>query len=577
MNWGSVATSAIKSYAQSLSDTGQSWKAPQSRLLRPDLLETGNVSVLQSGTTYGAIGGFKVNLANKLILPTLNDIVNMSSGSNKIGEVLNIIQSMNSLKTAFNGSNGISGLTQDVPSSTEQGIVISTSGEAAHLSKLGKSSTKITNISGTTAGVAETVRAVTDLQQDIVSGGTKTTASTGSVLATKSFKNPYPTTRNNAVIFIEIDGKPLDDTYAPMLQKATVHLTHEHRMSTVSLIFNNDLLRFTNDPIWDEYKPIRVYFGYKTTSFRQVGGTFYSLGPKLMFGQGQGNVGSIELTGVSEEFMMGIKQERTVWKNMTDAQIVQQIAKKYNFLAAVQETEPVWDQVSQVNQSDWDFIEDRAEQYGYQVYIENSILHWHKPLFRDSGIKLLYFRGDDSQLAGFSVWGEPLQNGNIIEGSQIDPLTGNIYGVSSNNQDDMISQRGIGNFQKNSEGYGTSDNIRRWSDISTFGNIENKKYVYHSGRDPRILQTEVQGYCENSRWLMRGMAKSIGIEFLRARDSVELAGVGRASGLYYMTDVYHKYDGGIYTNDVLLTRTWKGGPGQSKVENVPLQLVEASE
>lgn len=577
MNWGSVATSAIKSYEQSLSTTGNGWKAPQDRLLRPESFETGTASVLQSGTKYGSIGGFKVNLANKLILPTLNDIVNMSAGSVNIGEVLGIVQSMNALRTAFNGSQGISGLSKDIPTSVANGIVISTSGEAASLSKLGKSSLRVTNISGTTAGVAETIKAVTDLQQSVASGGTKTTASSGSTQATKSFQTPYPMNRNVGTVFIEIDGKPLDDTYLPMLQKATVHLTHEHRMSTVSLIFNNDLLRFTNDPIWDEYKPIRIHFGYKTTSFQQVGGTFYSLGPKLCFGQGPGNVGSIELVGVSEEFMMGIKQERTVWRNLTDAQIVQQIAKKYNFLAAVQETEPVWDQVSQVNQSDWDFIEERAEQYGYQVYIEDSILHWHKPLFRDSGIKLLYFKGDDSQLSGFTVWGEPLQNGNIIEGSQIDPITGNTYSVSSNNQDDMISQRGIGNFKNNAKSYGTSSSIRRWSDISTFGNLENTKYVYHSGRDPRILQTEAQGYCENSRWLMRGMAKSIGIEFLRARDSIELSGVGRASGLYYMTDVYHRYDNGAYTNEVLLTRTWRGGPGQSNVEKIPLQLVEASE
>jgi len=578
MNWGKKATSVVKSYAQSqVKKAIGKWKAEANKLIRAGTWRTGIVTSLARGTGYASIGGFKVSLSAKLRIPSIADVINMAAGSGRSGEVLTIIQAMNALKSAFQGSKGISALNINNPLVTRVGINLSTSGTSAQTSRLGHQSDKVSNISGTNGAIEDTVKAVTDLEQTLASGGMKTTASSGSDKATKSFQNPTPVNRNNGITYIEIDGKPLDESYAKLLQRAVVHLTHEHRMSTVVLTFDNTLLQYTNDPLWDEYKPIRIKFGYKTTGFKQVGGTFYSLGPKLVFGQGAGNVGMVELTGVSEEFMMGLGQERIVWNNLTDSQIVQQIAKKYGFLAAVQDTLPVWGQVSQMNQSDWDFLEERAEQYGYQLYIENSILHFHKPLFRDSGIKMVYYKGDDSQISGFSVWGEPLQEGNVVEGSQIDPLSGLPYTVTSQDTDDPISQVGIGKFTTNAATYGTNSGVKRWADIVSYGGKPNQKYVYHSGRDPFVLQTEVQGFSENSRWIMKGMAKVVGVEWLRARDSIELAGVGRASGLYYMTDVYHKYERGLYTNEVLLTRTWKGGPGKSKVENTPTQLVEVQE
>lgn len=578
MNWGKRATSVIKSYAQSkVQKAVGKWKAEANKLIRAGTWRTGIVTSLARGTGYASIGGFKVSLSAKLRIPSIADVINMAAGSGRSGEVLNIIQSMNSLKSAFRGSFGIAGLNLNVSLTTRVDIDISASGIASKLASLGRQSEKPTNISGTTAGIVDAINAVTDLEQNIASGGQKTTASAGNSTATRSFQTPTPVSRMASAFIIELDGKPLEDSYAELVKKITVHLTHEHRMSRVSILFDNSLLQYTNDPIWDEYKPIRVKMGYKTTGFKQIGGTFYSLGPKMMFGQGDGSAGSLELVGVSEEFMMGLGQERVVWNNLTDSQIVQQIAKKYGFLAAVQDTLPVWGQVSQMNQSDWDFLEDRAEQYGYQLYIENSILHFHKPLFRDSGIKMVYYKGDDSQVSGFSVWGEPLQEGNAVEGSQIDPLSGLPYTVTSQDTDDPISQVGIGKFSTNAATYGTNSGVKRWADIVSYGGKPNQKYVYHSGRDPFVLQTEVQGFSENSRWIMKGMAKVVGVEWLRARDSIELAGVGRASGLYYMTDVYHKYERGIYTNEVLLTRTWKGGPGKSKVENTPTQLVEVQE
>jgi hypothetical protein len=578
MNWGKKATSVVKSYAQSqVTKAVGKWKAEANKLIRAGTWRTGVITSLARGTGFASIGGFKVSLSAKLRLPTISDIVNMAAGSGKSGEVLGIIQSMNSLKSAFRGSAGIAGLQINASITTRLDIDLSLSGVASKLATLGRQSNQVTNVSGVSGGIVDAVNAVTELEQTIASGGLKTTASSGNSTATKSFQTPTPVVRMASAFIIEIDGKPIEDNYASMVKRVTVHLTHEHRMSRVSILFDNDLLRFTNDPIWDEYKPIRVQMGYKTTGFKQIGGTFYSLGAKMMFGQGDGLAGSIELVGVSEEFMMGLGQERIVWNNLTDSQIVQQIAKKYGFLAAVQDTEPIWGQVSQMNQSDWDFLEERAEQYGYQLYIENSILHFHKPLFRDSGIKMVYYKGDDSQISGFSVWGEPLQEGNVVEGSQIDPLSGLAYTVSSQDTDDPLSQVGIGKFTTNAASYGTTSGVKRWADIVSYGGKKNQKYVYHSGRDPYVLQTEVQGFSENSRWVMKGMAKVVGVEWLRARDSIELAGVGRASGLYYMTDVYHRYERGIYTNEVLLTRTWKGGPGQSKVSNTPTQLVEVRE
>ena len=560
MSWGKKAVRTATSLAR------------KSALTSARRQISGIVSSLPLGTHYGALGGFRM-MEGELRLPTMADLVNLVSGTSGSGDVLGLIQSLNSLRTAFTGSSGIAGLLKNVPSDLGDGFAVSTGGQIALASKLGNTSKLIGNIQGIPKGAEHTAKALSDLEQTVNSGGKVTTISSGDEMSVRSLREPSPVIRNNAGVIVEIDGQVLSDIYVSRLQQVMVHLTHEHRMSTVKILFNNEDMRFTDDPIFDEYKPIRVRFGYASTGYQPVGGTFFSLGPKIICNGTTGR-DQIEITAVSEEFMMGIQEERKIWSNMSYSQIVQKIAEKYGFLAAVQNTHDVKEHTAQVNESDWKFLESLAVKMGYQVYIERGILHFHKPLYRDSGIRMVYNEGDNSQISGFTTWSEPLQNGFTVEATQIDPISGNTYTANSSSKDDPISQVGIGEYQERAK---TSGKAKRWSDITSFAGKSSKKYLYHGSRTPSNLFRETQGYSENSRWILKGLTRVIGVEWLQARDMIELAGIGHASGKYYMTDVYHRYEGGIYTSEVMVTRTWTGSSGESLEESEPVLLTEVRE
>ena len=117
MNWGSQATSRVKGLA--------SKKANLDRLLRSDTWKSGNITSLQRGTRFGSVGGFKMGSLASLRLPSMQDIVNMVAGSGKAGDVLSIVQSMNSLRSAFQGSKGIAGLLDKIPSDLANGVILS--------------------------------------------------------------------------------------------------------------------------------------------------------------------------------------------------------------------------------------------------------------------------------------------------------------------------------------------------------------------------------------------------------------------------------------------------------------------
>jgi uncharacterized protein involved in type VI secretion and phage assembly len=79
--------------------------------------------------------------------------------------------------------------------------------------------------------------------------------------------------------------------------------------------------------------------------------------------------------------------------NTSDANIVTKIAQEAGLQATVEST-PTQDYVFQNNQTNWEFLRDRASRHGFELFVENRTLHFRKPKNgRDQGEELELWNG----------------------------------------------------------------------------------------------------------------------------------------------------------------------------------------
>ena len=346
-------------------------------------------------------------------------------------------------------------------------------------------------------------------------------------------------------------------------------------MSTAKIVIANEGYKFTDDKIFDNPYTMKVSLGYSSTGLNQIGGLFYTLGPKFVFPVAGGGPPQIVIQGVSEDFQMGRTDKRRVWRNVSDSDVAEQIANEYGWFSDVETTTPIHDHMAQVNESDWKFLSTRAKRHGFQLYLDHDVngsgvLHFHKPRFSENSNvpRMIYYYGNDSQLNGFTVQTDTLHWGSVVHTSQVDPLQKEVFELSSSDDDDEITKRSIA---------ANKTDVVRWSDMSKFNGQRPDVYMYETGeaQNRSSLQSELQGWAEHLRWMVHGDGEVIGLEHLKPRDVVELLNIGRASGKYYITDVVHELKAGAYTTYFKVVRSWMGVAGGSIVENKAVEPVSS--
>lgn len=67
------------------------------------------------------------------------------------------------------------------------------------------------------------------------------------------------------------------------------------------------------------------------------------------------------------------------YQNMSDSDIVHQIASSVGLSAQVESTSPVRDWVLQNNQTNWEFVKELAARNGFEVFVEDRTLYFRKP------------------------------------------------------------------------------------------------------------------------------------------------------------------------------------------------------
>lgn len=355
-----------------------------------------------------------------------------------------------------------------------------------------------------------------------------------------------------------IDNKDITREYGLSIIGVSVVETCDHSFDIVKIDIHNDKLRYTDDSIWNEGVFIDIWMGYVDTGLSRRGGRFISQGACYDFPTTEGAAHTvISIIGYSEDYLLGRSDVRKTWYGVRDSEVAIEIAKKYGWKWDVDRTEPIYRHIAQVNESDWKFLDRRARYYGYQVYLEGTTLHFHQPRYVNSGIRMMYKQGNNSQLNGIQINQNPLFHGRRVEMAQIDPVSKEIFTVSSNEQIDAVTYW-------TSKPYPVENTVssQTIASVPINGSPPQQAVTYaleegHT-QNRTSLGAEVEHISQSSRWLITGFGNVIGLENMRVRTVIELYNLGRMSGQYYITQLETIIkEGNFYTN-FKVARTWKG-------------------
>jgi len=396
---------------------------------------------------------------------------------------------------------------------------------------------------------------------------------------TASYLRPRPqiSDRREVDYVLDIGGTLFEANGSP-IERIEVDETSEHMVSRIEIVLSESVPDFAGSNIFEQGKEIKLMLGYRGTGMKRRGNLFYSQGARIRHGASEAGTRHVVIVGYGEEVLLTLTEKRRVWRNLRDSEIAEQIAAEYGWQADVDQTEPIHEHVAQMNESDWKFLDKRARYYGFQVFVDHGphmtggpILHFHAPRYRKPMWRLIYGHGQESTLRNATVGQTPLGHGSRVVASQVDPLSREVFTVQSQEKKDEVTEKteaAARNMQVVS-----SDKLSVISETIGQGDA----FLFEEGhKQTRFsLQDQVEGVSQSTRWLVAGDARTFALEDLRVRDCVELIGIGRDSGEYYIRRLRTEVGKRGFLASFQVTRTWRGGPLGNRFGNKTVELSSA--
>lgn len=259
---------------------------------------------------------------------------------------------------------------------------------------------------------------------------------------------------------------------------------------------------------------VEILMGYRNSTKKLIVGEVTGLEPEFA----RGEVPQLIIRGYdySHRLLRGSKTRTFIQKK--DSDIAREIARAYGFDGKVKDTEIKLDYVLQHNQTDWEFLRDRAQRIGYELSVKEKSLYFQPPKSVEKPTITLYQSKD---LLSFSCRLTSLTQVGKIEVSGWDPKKKEAFVERAQSNDrnsgPKASDRALGN-QTTERLLGPVADRGQARKIAR-GQFDEMALSYISG----------EGIC-------------IGRTDLQAGMTVNIEGVGsQFSGAYYITAVTHSY------------------------------------
>ncbi len=218
-------------------------------------------------------------------------------------------------------------------------------------------------------------------------------------------------------------------------------------------------------------------------------------------------------------------RETRVFKQVKDSQLAQQIAREAGLTADVQTTPGVHEWVLQDNQTNWEFLQERAARNGFEVQVKDKKLIFKPPTNVGSAVEVAWME-DMLSFRGTITTGEQV---NSVEVRGWDPINKQVVvGTASSSQ----------NFPQIGQ-TPTAGALAQSAFHERTKMVVSRQPIYDQQQATRLAQAvldELAGVYVNATGVVRGDVK------LQLGGQVKVAKVGsRFSGTYRVTQISHDY------------------------------------
>jgi phage protein D len=350
---------------------------------------------------------------------------------------------------------------------------------------------------------------------------------------------------------IEVNGSRLAADISENIQDLQI-VSKPDTLDTFSFTVVNALpqLRWTHTDDADLFKEgnsVTIAIGYVDDLKSMIEGEITQIKPTFP----ESGMPTVGIEGHTRLHRLQGDSKTRTFQKMTDKQIAEQVAQEAGLQAEAEETHIQHEYVMQPNQTDLQFLRDRASRIHFEILVENKKLIFRKA--KESSSKVYTFAWAQTQkgfastsntlpLKSFSPQMDALQPVNKVEYRGYDPKT----------KQTLISRA------EASDQDSTMGGTKKGADVCTEAFQRQRQYVHVN--TPFVSQAEGDQHA-NAKFNQRAMgfvggsAETIGIPDLRSGQVVELRGVGKKfEGLYYVDEATHSLSESGYLTSFTVKR-----------------------
>jgi phage protein D len=339
---------------------------------------------------------------------------------------------------------------------------------------------------------------------------------------------------------LEIDGKSApEELINDILQISVEESLHLPGMFT--LVINNPYLsgRESNEPAWKHQKlfeigkKVKIGFRSSTTAEfpeNQEGSIIEGEITAMETHFTSGSQAPIIIRGYDISYRLHRGRYNRSFLNITDADIVKKITGEVGIsINKVDDTSDVHEYVFQENQTNMEFLKERATRNGFEFFVQDGKLNFRKPKV-DNELALKWLKN----LHSFRV--------RVTSSQQVSEVQ--VRGWDYSKKEVIVETA-------NSEQVFTETQHGKGSQKSTAFNSQPKMIVVDQPVfDRKEAKKIAQALCDElGGEFVHADARAEGNPKIRPGQQVKLEGMGKYSGKYYVTETRHLYSERLYTTE----------------------------
>lgn len=189
-------------------------------------------------------------------------------------------------------------------------------------------------------------------------------------------------------ISIKLDGTNVDHELLSLLASGEVD-QHAYLPGMFTLSFYDTDLELLDRGPFDLTKKITIAMENEAgTAFTLIDGEITGLEPVFR----EGMIAELVVRGYDKSHRLFRQTKSKAFLNKKDSDLASEIAQSAGLTAEVEATSIVYEHIFQDNQSDMNFLTQRAWRIGYECFVADGKLYFRKPPVNQSGITLTWGR-----------------------------------------------------------------------------------------------------------------------------------------------------------------------------------------